>query len=264
MRRLIMHYKIVIPTRMTSTRLPGKALASIEGKPLIWHVYQRALETGINPNNIIIATDSLQIKHKAELFGARVIMTSSAHPSGTDRIAEVVTHLNWDNSTVIVNLQGDEPLIPAKALELVAHSLLKQPQAGMATLSTAFQSLDELRDPNCVKVICNESHHAIYFSRALLPYPREGFTLSDVKNHPSPFKRHIGVYAYRADTIKQLHTLPSCLLEHYERLEQLRALFYGIKIQVTEISSPPIHGIDTPEDLVRVRKIFSDQLQLIS
>ncbi|MCL1126847.1 3-deoxy-manno-octulosonate cytidylyltransferase [Shewanella surugensis] len=259
-----MHYKIVIPTRMTSTRLPGKALASIEGKPLIWHVYQRALETGINPKNIIIATDSPQIKHQAERFGAKVVMTSTTHPSGTDRIAEVVTQLEWDNSTVIVNLQGDEPLIPAKALKLVAYSLLKQPQAGMATLSTPFQSLDEIYNPNCVKVICNEFSHAIYFSRALLPYPREGITFADLQSNHTPFRRHIGVYAYRADIIKQLHTLPSCPLEHYERLEQLRALFYGITIQVTEISSPLIHGIDTPEDLIRIRKLFANQAQIVT
>ncbi|WP_299496990.1 3-deoxy-manno-octulosonate cytidylyltransferase [uncultured Shewanella sp.] len=258
-----MHYKIVIPTRMTSTRLPGKALASIEGKPLIWHVYQRALETGIPPHNIFIATDSLQIKTQAEHFNAQVVMTSSSHPSGTDRIAEVVTKMKWDNDTVIVNLQGDEPLIPAKALQLVASSLLNQPLAGMATLSTTFESLKEAQDPNCVKVICDEHQNAIYFSRALLPFPREGINLSDFQNIQTPFKRHIGVYAYRAETIKKLHILPSCSLEHYERLEQLRALFFGIKIQVTEISSPPIHGIDTQEDLIRVRKLFSNNKALV-
>lgn len=254
-----MQYKIVIPTRMTSTRLPGKALAIIEGKPLIWHVYQRALETGISPNNIFIATDSLQIKTQAERFNAQVVMTSSSHPSGTDRIAEVVTKMKWENDTVIVNLQGDEPLIPANALQRVANSLLHQSLAGMATLSTSFGSLKEAQDPNCVKVICDEHQHAIYFSRALLPYPREGITLSDCQNKQTPFKRHIGVYAYRAETIKKLHVLPSCPLEHYERLEQLRALFFGIKIQVTEISSPPVHGIDTPEDLIRVRQLFSNR-----
>ncbi|WP_298774406.1 3-deoxy-manno-octulosonate cytidylyltransferase [uncultured Shewanella sp.] len=258
-----MHYKIVIPTRMTSTRLPGKALAEIEGKPLIWHVYQRALETGISANNIIIATDSLQIKIQAERFNAQVMMTSSSHPSGTDRIAEVATKMKWDNETIIVNLQGDEPLIPANALQLVASSLHHQPLMGMATLSTSFSSLKEAQDPNCVKVICDENQHAIYFSRALLPYPREAITLTDCQNEQTPFKRHIGVYAYRAETIKKLHLLPSCPLEHYERLEQLRALFFGIKIQVTEISSPPIHGIDTPEDLIRIRQIFSNRKAIL-
>ena len=259
-----MQYKIVIPTRMTSTRLPGKALALIQGKPLIWHVYQRALETGIGSHSIIIATDSLQIKHQAEHFGAKVVMTHSTHPSGTDRIAEAVTKLQWDDNTVIINLQGDEPLIPASALNLVANSLLRQPQAGMSTLSTAFQSLTELQDPNYVKVICNEYNQAIYFSRALLPYPREGITLRDLQKKESPFKRHIGVYAYRAATIKKLHRLPSRPLEQYERLEQLRALSYGITIQLTDIQSPPIHGIDTPEDLIRVRRIFARQPHVIN
>ncbi len=252
-----MKYKIVIPARFGSSRLLGKPLMDIEGKPMIWHVYQRALETNIGNNNIVIATDHPEIYEIATNFGANVVMTREDHESGTDRLSEVATVMDWADDVVVVNLQGDEPLIPANLIALTASTLIKVAEAGMATLACRLQNEAQVSDPNCVKLVCDKTNKAMYFSRAAIPFAREGIDPALLASDSTPWLRHIGMYAYRVSTLKQLSQCPVSVIEGLEKLEQLRALWHGIHIQVACIAQAPGHGVDTMEDLERVREIMA-------
>lgn len=237
-------FKVVIPVRYDSVRLPGKALADIHGRPMIEYVHEIAKSSGAS--EVVIATDSTKIGMVAEGFGATVCMTLEEHQSGTDRISEVVNKMGWDDDDVVVNLQGDEPLMPASILQQVAVNLHAHPQASCATLYTPLTSDDDPQDPNIVKLIFDHSGAAIYFSRAALPYQR------DEAAEAIPYYRHIGLYAYRVSLLRQYNSLQPSYLEQQEKLEQLRLLANGLVIHVAEADELPGPGVDTAEDLERV------------
>lgn len=239
-------FKVVIPVRYDSVRFPGKPLADIHGKPMIQHVHDIARSSGAE--QVIIATDSMKIGMIAEDFGATVCMTRDDHPSGTDRIAEVIDKMGWDDETVVVNLQGDEPTMPAAMLRQVAQNLHDNPRASCATLYTPIADNDDVNDPNIVKVIFGNEGSALYFSRAVLPYQREQ------EDEPIPYFRHIGLYAYRASLLRKYSSLQPSYLEQQEKLEQLRLLANGFQVHVSEANELPGTGVDTPEDLEKVKQ----------
>ncbi|MGB5583636.1 MAG: 3-deoxy-manno-octulosonate cytidylyltransferase [Gammaproteobacteria bacterium] len=240
-------FKIVIPARYESSRFPGKALADIHGKPMVQRVYEAAMEAGAS--EVIVATDSTMIGMAAEDFGATVCMTLEEHQSGTDRLCEVVEKLGWQDQTVVVNLQGDEPLTPPVIINQVAVNLLKNPEADCATLFTAL-STEDASDPNIVKLVADANGFAMYFSRSVIPYVRDP---DDAAADRLMYKRHLGLYAYKAGLLRVFRNMKPCELELAEKLEQLRLMWYGMKIHVAQASSIPGHGVDTPEDLERVR-----------
>jgi 3-deoxy-manno-octulosonate cytidylyltransferase (CMP-KDO synthetase) len=242
---------VIIPARFASSRLPGKPLRDICGKPLIQHVYERALASVAA--RIIIATDDARISEVAAAFGAEVCMTSSKHSSGTERIAEVVQKLSIPEDATIVNLQGDEPLMPSTLIRAVADTLNTHPQASMATAMHAITDGTMMANPNVVKVVCDRDNLALYFSRAPIPWQAE-----HGERHAKAF-RHIGVYAYRAGFVTRYAALPPSPLETLERLEQLRVLWNGERIVLYESSEAPAAGVDTAEDLERVRKILQSR-----
>ena len=244
-------YKIVIPARYGSSRLPGKPLIELAGKPMVQHVYERALATGIS--DIVIATDDQRIYDVAIGFGAQVIMTSIDHENGTERIAEVAKKLGWHDDDVIVNVQGDEPLIPRELIELTAKGLLDHPEAGMSSLCTPITSAEDAFDPNAVKAVLDNRGFAMYFSRAPIPWDRDLYKHgTDKITEVAPVFRHIGMYGYRVSFLKQYSEMEMTALEQAECLEQLRALCYGVKIHMGVIDQPPGHGVDTPADVARV------------
>ncbi len=250
-----MSFRVVIPARYASTRLPGKPLIDIGGKPMLQHVHARALESGAS--EVVIATDDERIRAAAEVFGARVCMTAAHHRSGSERLAEVITRLGYGEDEVIVNLQGDEPLMPPALLSQVAAGLLEHPAAPMATLCTPITSAEELFDPNAVKVVRDARGFALYFSRAPIPWDRDAFaeqphTLPAGARH----YRHLGIYAYRAGFLARYVATPACELETRESLEQLRVLWMGEKIHVAEAAALPGPGVDTLADLERVRALI--------
>ncbi len=238
-----MSFKVVIPSRYASTRLPGKPLQDIVGKPMVQRVYEQALKSGAD--EVVIATDDERILQAARGFGAECVMTSAEHVSGTDRIAEVARIEGWDDDTIVVNLQGDEPLMPPELLHQVADDMRADPDASIATLCTPIDDAEEFRDPNCVKVVFNDHQHALYFSRAPIPCDRDG-----VDEHLG--YRHLGIYAFRVAFLHEFSATPPCHLEELEKLEQLRAMCLGRTIKVTQASVLPGAGVDTPEDLQRV------------
>ncbi len=243
---------VVIPARYAATRLPGKPLLDIAGKPMIQHVHERAQESGAE--TVIIATDDSRVQAAAEGFGARVCMTSGEHRSGTDRLAEVVDQLGLDDGRVVVNLQGDEPLMPAAVIHQVADNLMLHPVAGMATVCSRITTAAELFDPHVVKVVMDVKGMAVYFSRAAIPWDRDAFaSTTEVLPARSEHYRHIGLYAYRAGFLRQYVDWPSCHLEDMESLEQLRALWHGQRIHVAEAVETPPAGVDTLRDLEIVR-----------
>ncbi|MCB1756412.1 MAG: 3-deoxy-manno-octulosonate cytidylyltransferase [Gammaproteobacteria bacterium] len=242
-------FKIVIPARFASSRFPGKPLAELQGKPLLWHVYQRALESAAE--EIVIATDDERIREVAENFGATVVMTDPNCQSGTDRIAEVSETAGWDKNTVIVNLQGDEPLTPPAVIQQVAAVLQGNEKAGIATLCSEIESREDFLNPNIVKVVFDNVGQALYFSRAPIPWPRD-----NEQENPRDAWRHIGLYAYRAGFLQRWLTMPESVLEGLEKLEQLRALQEGVIIQVEEACSVPPHGVDTPEQLQQLARLM--------
>jgi len=256
---------VIIPARYASTRLPGKPLLDIAGKPMIWHVYQRAIESGAA--QVIIATDDRRIYQVMQDFGATVCMTATTHRSGTERIIEVVEKYDISNDSIVVNVQGDEPLLPPILIQQTAKSLENQPTANMATLCQPIADLETLFNPNVVKVILDKQGFALYFSRAPIPWYRDEFksfnSLEKMEQSPQSilktyaFARHIGIYAYRADFLKHYKQLPPCPLEQVESLEQLRVLFHGGKIFVSETMTSPSLSIDTPEDLEKVRFLLN-------
>lgn len=236
-------FTVIIPARYASTRLPGKPLLPLGGRPIIEHVWNAAVTSGAE--RVIIATDHADIAERADAFGAEVCMTGAAHRSGTERIAEVVRTIGIGDETVVVNLQGDEPLMPATLLAQVAATLAEAPGAVMATLSTPLLDTDELHDPHAVKVVTTHDGRALYFSRAPIPWDREGQGGAQMPMA----RRHLGLYAYRASFLKRYATLPPSPLETLEQLEQLRVLQAGEWIQVAEVSNRPGPGIDTERDL---------------
>jgi len=244
-------FKIVIPARYASSRFPAKPLVDLCGKPLLQHVYECACKA--SAETVVVATDDERIASVAKAFGATVCMTSPDHVSGTDRIVEVAQKMQWKDEDIVVNLQGDEPLTPAKIIKQVAANLHKNPQAVCATLSAALTSHDEVTNPNVVKVVSDINGFALYFSRAGIPYDRDNTIAAD---ELALYQRHIGIYAYRVSFLKEYSQLPVCSLEKHESLEQLRILWNGKKIHVAEAAELPGHGVDTPEDLAQVKKII--------
>ncbi len=250
-----MNFCVVIPARYAATRLPGKPLLDIAGKPMIQHVYERAQESGAE--SVIIATDDCRVQAAAEGFGARVCMTSGEHRSGTDRLAEVVDQLGLDDGRVVVNLQGDEPLMPPAVIHQVADNLMLHPVAGMATVCSRITAAAELFDPHVVKVVMDAKGMAVYFSRAAIPWDRDAFaSTTEALPARSTHYRHIGLYAYRAGFLRQYVDWPSCHLENTESLEQLRVLWHGQRIHVAEAVETPPAGVDTVRDLEIVRARF--------
>lgn len=238
-------FRIVIPARFGSTRLPGKALVSIAGKPMIQWVHERAHRS--QAAEVLIATDDERIAAAGRAFGAAVEMTNSAHQSGTDRIAEVARTKRWLATDIVVNVQGDEPLMPPALIDQVAQLLMNNAAAGMATLASPLMRSEDLLDPNVVKVVADGAGRALYFSRAPIPWDRDagarGFAGA---------RRHVGIYAYRVEALLRLASLPPTPLEQTEKLEQLRALENGIEIRVADAVEPPGPDVNTPEDLQRV------------
>ena len=253
-----MSIHVVIPARYGSSRFPGKPLADIAGKPMILHVADRANETGIA--NVIVATDDQRIADVAAAAGISVVMTNVAHESGTDRLAEVAIKQGWADEDIVVNLQGDEPLIPpAVILQLV--ELLENDQSGqIATLMTPIHSVEDLLNPNIVKAIASERSQALYFSRAPIPYPRDHFAKTQTTMPDGNYYRHLGMYAYRVSALKAIPALQATELEKLEKLEQLRPLANGITILLGIVDKAPSHGVDTPEDLLRVNDIFRNSV----
>jgi len=248
-------FKVVIPSRYASTRLPGKPLLEIAGKPMLQHVYERALQSGAS--EVVIATDDDRIVQACQKFSAPVCMTSLTHQSGTDRLAEVITQLSWSDATTVVNCQGDEPLINPAHIRQVAESLVDNTEASMTTLATPIHSPLELHDPNSVKLVIDNQGYALYFSRATIPWDRDAFA-TDSQGMPAQtnYFRHIGLYAYQAGFIKLYSELAPSPIEISERLEQLRALWYGYRIHVSITDEAPTQGVDTQEDLDRIRELL--------
>lgn len=251
-----MSFKIVIPARYASSRLPGKPLLDIAGKPMVQHVYERACES--DADNVIIATDSQQIADVAGQFGADVCMTSDQHRSGTDRLAEVAAKRQFADDDIVINVQGDEPCLPALLINQVAADLAEFPQADMASLFSRIEQEKQVFDPNVVKVVTDAEGYALYFSRAPIPWMRDHFNTESGLPPDLPHYRHIGLYGYRAGFLKHYSELAPCLLETDESLEQLRALFHGKKIHMSEALVSAGHGVDTEADLVEIRQIFAE------
>lgn len=244
-------FKVVIPARYGSTRLPGKPLLELAGKPLIRHVYERALAT--SAEEVLVATDDERIAAACRGFGAEVILTRTDHRSGTERLAEVITARGWPGETLVVNLQGDEPCLPPILVDQVALGLATHVGVGMATLACPIREMASLFDPNVVKVVTDARGYALYFSRAPIPWHRQGFGVaSPVLPSDQSYLRHIGLYAYRAAFVTRYLGWPPAPLEETEALEQLRVLWHGEGIHVGLAGVEPGPGVDTPEDVQRV------------
>jgi 3-deoxy-manno-octulosonate cytidylyltransferase (CMP-KDO synthetase) len=249
-------FRVVIPARFASTRLPGKALLPIAGKTMLQWVYERACAAGAR--EVLIATDDQRIESAARGFGAGVVMTATSHASGTDRIAEVARSRGWAAQDVVVNVQGDEPLIPAAVIGQVAQLLAAHPEADMATLATALDSLDELLDPNVVKVVTDAQGLALYFSRAPIPWNRDGAPAGLASQTEfAGARRHRGIYAYRVAALLRLAQMPPGVLEQREKLEQLRAIENGLRIYVAEALARPGPDVNTLADLERVTALIA-------
>lgn len=249
-----MGFIVVIPARYASSRLPGKPLLDIASKPMIQHVWERACES--QADAVYIATDHADIAAAAKAFGANVCMTKSSHESGTDRLQEVANHLGLDEQQVIVNVQGDEPLIPPAVIDQVAALLLAEDTPQMATLYEHIQQAEQVFDPNVVKLVEDHTGNALYFSRAPIPWYRDGFAESQQLPQGIAYKRHIGIYAYRASLLNQFVSWPISPLEAIEKLEQLRVLSQGITIKVQQACQTIPAGVDTQHDLESVRALF--------
>ena len=250
-----MRFRVVIPARYASSRLPGKPLEDIGGKPMVVRVAERAAEAGAD--EAIIATDDVRVQEAVEAAGYRALMTSVDHASGTDRLAEVAEILDCADEDIIVNVQGDEPLIAPSLIRECALCLTLHEQAAIATLAHPIFSSEEFRNPNVVKVVTDAQGYALYFSRAMIPWPRDAFASGETSLPEGlPVMRHIGLYAYRAKFLREFAGLAPAPLERFEMLEQLRALWHGYRIAVAVTPEAPGPGVDTPEDLERVRRLF--------
>jgi 3-deoxy-manno-octulosonate cytidylyltransferase (CMP-KDO synthetase) len=253
-----MNYTVIIPARLASTRLPNKPLADIAGVPMIVRVAQRVLSGASSPANtlqVVVATDSHAIMEVCQAHQIPAILTRQDHPSGSDRLAEASSLLGLSDDAIVVNVQGDEPLIDP-ALPAAVAALLEQPHLSMATAAHPITQVQDIQNPNVVKVVVDAAHHALYFSRAAIPWHREDFA-HGVHQVPIPAPlRHIGIYAYRAGFLRQFPRLSAAPIEHAEVLEQLRALWHGYRIGVHITPHAPGPGVDTPEDLDKVRALF--------
>lgn len=243
-------FRVVIPARYASTRFPGKALAELDGRPMIRHVYDRACASGAV--QVVIATDDERIAEVAAGFGAEAVMTRAEHRSGTDRVAEVVERMGWDQDGIVVNVQGDAPLIPGTSIDAVAALLARHSGASLATLCTALAGDADAADPNVVKVVFDHDGRALYFSRAPIPAVAHGAAA------PESFWRHVGIYAYRCSALMRLARLPECALERSEKLEQLRALWHGMEIRVSVTGESLGPDIDTPADLATAELFIAE------
>ncbi len=252
----MLRFTVIIPARYGSSRLPGKVLADIGGKPMVQHVHERALESGAD--RVAVATDERRVREACEAFGADVCLTSESHRSGTDRLAEAANVLGEADDRIVVNVQGDEPMLPASLIRQVAENLDAHPTAEVATLCQRISHHDELFDPHVVKVVADAEGFALYFSRAPIPWHRDEF-MADELTLPegSMHFRHIGLYAYRVSYLKYFASHQPCPLELAESLEQLRGLHSGHRIHVAEALERPGHGVDTEADLERVRGLIA-------
>lgn len=246
-------FKVVIPARYGSTRLPGKPLLNIAGKPMIAHVCERAQEA--DADEIVVATDDQRILQAVTDLGIKAVMTRADHQSGTERIAEVARLCGWAGDEIIVNLQGDEPLIPPAYIRDAAEALADQELAGIATLAAEINDPEEIFNPNAVKVVLNKAGYALYFSRAPIPWERDAFSRSGgTPSGKLPYLRHIGMYAYTVDFLNRYCLWDAAKLESVESLEQLRILWHGEAIRVKIVDKTPAAGVDTQEDLLRVEQ----------
>jgi 3-deoxy-manno-octulosonate cytidylyltransferase (CMP-KDO synthetase) len=249
-------FRVVIPARHASARLPGKALRPIAGKPMVQWVYERAQRSGAS--EVLIATDDERIVSAARSFGAEAILTARSHGSGTDRIAEVARARRWPREDIAVNVQGDEPLIPPALISQVASLLDAHPEAAIGTLATPVTSVEELLDSNAVKVVTDAPGRALYFSRAPIPWNRDGAPAGLASQRDfGGARRHVGIYAYRVGPLLQLAALPPGALELREKLEQLRALEHGLGVVVAEALEPPGPDVNTLADLERVTALLT-------
>lgn len=249
-------FTVVIPARFASSRLPGKPLQDIAGKPMVQWVWEQARKS--SAARVVVATDDARIFEACQGFGAEVLMTRADHTSGTDRLAEVASALGLSADAIVVNVQGDEPLIPPAVIDQVAHNLAAHGEAGIATLAEPIEDVTALFNPNFVKVSTDCNGLALTFSRAPLPWARDELARApDQLPANIPFRRHIGIYAYRAGFLQDFVNWGPCWLETCESLEQLRALWHGVRIHVADALQAPPAGVDTPDDLERVRRLLA-------
>ncbi|MCC2655583.1 MAG: kdsB [Panacagrimonas sp.] len=256
---LAVRFKVVIPARLGSTRLPRKVLRDVAGKPLVRHVWEAARASGAE--QVVIATDEEVVAAATRDFGAEVRLTAATHQSGTDRVNEVARAEGWDRDVVVVNLQGDEPLMPPALIREAARLLADDAAADIATFCHPLHAVEEWLNPNVVKLVTDRRGYALYFSRAPLPWKRDPAGSADAATHMPPdlAYRHIGLYAYRVGSLAQFSELPPGDLEQCEALEQLRALSHGFRIRVGVTQNPPPRGVDTEEDLAAVAAILSSR-----
>ncbi|MDM0013180.1 3-deoxy-manno-octulosonate cytidylyltransferase [Variovorax sp. J22P168] len=250
-------FTVLIPARLASTRLPDKPLADIAGLPMVVRVAQRAAES--SAARVVVAADDVRIVDACTAHGVRALLTRTDHASGSDRLAEACVQLGLADDALVVNVQGDEPLIAAELIDAVAQALADHPDAAMSTAAHAIDSLEDFLNPNVVKAVLDAAGNALYFSRAPIPWWRDGSTAAGPKalpTAPAPL-RHIGIYGYRAGFVRAFPSLPPAPIEATEALEQLRALWHGHRIAVHVSDHAPGPGIDTPEDLARVRALFA-------
>ena len=253
-----MDYTVIVPARMASSRLQGKPLADIAGVPMVVRVAQRAAQSGAA--RVIVAADDARVLQACAAHGVQALLTRTDHVSGSDRLAEACALLGLADDALVVNVQGDEPLIPPTLIDEVARVLAERPEASMGTAAHAIHDLTEYTNPNVVKVVTDARQLALYFSRAPIAWWRDGVDNGQFKALPSPAPlRHIGIYSYRAAFLRQFPQLPPAPIETLESLEQLRALWHGHRIAVHVSDAAPGPGVDTPADLARVREIFARQ-----
>lgn len=247
-------FHIVIPARYASQRFPKKLLALLAGKPILQWVYELALKAGAS--SVVIATDHEDIYSAVTDFGANVVMTRDDHENGTERLAEVAQLMGWYDNEIVVNVQGDEPLLPVSIIHNAVLALANDAQADMATMACRILKEDDFFNPNVVKLIVDDKDHALYFSRAPIPWDRDGFLNAKTLNEAMPAYRHIGMYVYRARLLAEYCEMPMSPLEKWEKLEQLRLLHQGAKIKVAYAEGMPPHGVDTKEDLVKLNALM--------
>jgi 3-deoxy-manno-octulosonate cytidylyltransferase (CMP-KDO synthetase) len=253
-----LRFRVVVPARHASTRLPAKPLAVIAGRPMVVRVLERALAAGAA--EVWVATDHEAVRDAVQAAGGQALMTRADHPSGTDRLAEVAQVLGWADDDIVVNVQGDEPLIDPALISAVAAALADDAEAVIATAAHALGDVAEVFNPNVVKVVCDARQRALYFSRAPIPWARDAWAeRRDAIPAGLPLLRHVGLYAYRVGFLRRYAALAPSPLEQWEALEQLRALWHGYRIRVLELDAAPPAGVDTAEDLARVRAVFAAQ-----
>ncbi len=252
-----MKYTVVIPARYASSRLPAKPLKDIGGKTMIERVYMQAQKS--QANRVVVATDDERIEAEVKRFGGEVCMTSVDHNSGTDRLQEVADKLGLSDDEIVVNVQGDEPLIPPAVIDQVAQNLAAAEEASVSTLCEPIENIEDFRNPNIVKVVTDVNGYALYFSRAAIPWPRDEFAQGNSSlPEVSMFSRHIGIYGYRVSLLNHFVTWPVAPIEELECLEQLRVMWQGHRIHVADAVEAVPGGVDTEDDLLRIRQLIAD------